>query len=313
MGGNALQTPRVLRDTYFTLQRQIFDTIEHDGRLQRLDVLLWEDVERDTFGDIDVYLCPGKEFKETSVQIILDLFHPAIYHQNGSVFSFVLENTQVDMIMVQNDFARVYYGLVLGMYAGDSMKTIGLTLRDSGLYVDIKNGKGDKKMSLLLTNDPNLFLQFLGTKEKPFEMRMDRSFMVEQITNSWWFSISDSGTKKKHRDEHHFCSLLLHSTEKDRCSKPVEYDLSYALDFFGKLVVYQDTLQNILDEEKKSDHKNRIRKMVLSMIMDLGYVKESFQQKYADFQSRYPNYEEWIEKKSLEMIKQECQQFLTGS
>jgi hypothetical protein len=180
--------------------------------------------------------------------------------------------------------------------------------------VDIKNGKGDKKMYLLLSEDPDLFLRFLGTKEKPFLMKMDRSFMVEQIINSWWFSISDSGTKKKHRDEHHFYSLLLHSTEKDRkrCSKPVEYDVSYALDFFGKLVVYQDILQNILDEEKKSDHRNRIRNMVLSMMMDLGYVKVRLQQKYADFQSRYPNYEEWIEKNSLEIIKQECQEFLSG-
>jgi len=316
MGGNALQTPRVPRETYFRLKRQIFDTIQQDGRLERLDVLLWEDTERVTFGDIDVYLCPIHVIQnmEQIIQIIQDLFKPDTFHRNGSVFSFVLENVQVDMIMVQNDFARVYYGLALGMCAGDSMKRIGLTLRDTGLYVDIKNGKGDKKMYLLLSEDPDLFLRFLGTKEKPFLMKMDRSFMVEQIINSWWFSISDSGTKKKHRDEHHFYSLLLHSTEKDRkrCSKPVEYDVSYALDFFGKLVVYQDILQNILDEEKKSDHRNRIRNMVLSMMMDLGYVKVRLQQKYADFQSRYPNYEEWIEKNSLEIIKQECQEFLSG-
>lgn len=167
-------------------------------------------------------------------------------------------------------------------------------------------------MSLLLTEDPDLFLQFIGTKDKPFLMRMDRSFMVEQITNSWWFSVRDSGNKKKHRDEHHFYSLLL----KDRSilgSGPEEYDLSYALNFFGKLVVYQDSLEDILQQEKKSDHRNRIRKMVLSMIMDLGYVKESLQQKYRNFQSHYPNYEEWIENKSLDIIKQECQQFLTRS
>ena len=314
MGGNALQTPRVPRETYFRLKRQIFDTIQQDGRLERLDVLLWEDTERVTFGDIDIYLCPIHVIQNTEqiIQIIQELFKPDTFHQNGSVFSFVLENVQVDMIMVQNDFARVYYGLALGMCAGDSMKRIGLTLRDTGLYVDIKNGKGDKKMSLLLTEDTDLFLEFLGTKEKPFLMRMDRSFMVEQITNSWWFSVPVSGNKKKHRDEHHFYSLLL--KDRSRCgSRLEEYDLSYALNFFGKLVVYQDSLEDILQQEKKSDYRNKIRKMVLSIMMDHGYVKESLQQKYTDFQSRYPDYEEWIEKESLDIIKQECQQFLTRS
>jgi Na+/H+ antiporter NhaD/arsenite permease-like protein len=81
----------------------------------------------------------------STLPLIQHLFLPEMESRQGNVYSFVLERVQIDVIMMKNEFAKIWYGLSLGMCIGESLKQFGWVLRDTGFYIDIKDGKGQTK------------------------------------------------------------------------------------------------------------------------------------------------------------------------
>lgn len=241
-------------------------------------MLLWEDECRESFGDIDVYVyLPRQKVgvenskDDKTVEIIQHLFLPEMESRQGNVYSFVLESVQIDVIMMKNEFAKIWYGLSLGMCIGESLKQFGWVLRDTGFYIDIKDGKGQTKTSFLLTDDPTLFLCFLE-----IEMRMDREFMIQQLQHACWFRRSNNTNNIKKKKYHHFYTPLMESAPLVP-HLPTSRSFSYALDYFKKTVEYDQKVNEILQREREEYRKSYVRKMVLSFIREKGLEKEQIQ------------------------------------
>jgi hypothetical protein len=308
MGGGALKLERIPRDKYILKKTQLNDQIIDDGRLKQVDILMWEDDERKDFGDIDLYF-RGKH--EENVKIAKDLFKPSRFVENGNVFSMDLEGIQVDIITVKNSFAPAWYNLALGLTIGRFFKRHGLTMGDNGLYIEVGPNK------LMLTEDPEQFFRFIGTPEKQFELDHDRAKMIRAIYDSWIYdhdtNFPESKNSKQRKDsEHHFLAHFLDETSRLPKKDTVESRFEFALDYFNVREEYNQMLESIKVQKKMDDRKTHVKKILVPLIGEKGFVREQIGQKYEQFKMSIENFDEWIQEESDEKIKERLRVFLNA-
>ena len=128
MGGNALKnvvTRRYARDEYYALRDRILRRVrEHVPQC----AVPKEFPDKESFGDLDVLMVYSSSI---SLPILIEqLFHPTEIVHNGDVYSFDVEQFQVDFILVpseQFDNALVYFSYSdLGGLIGNVCNRIGL-------------------------------------------------------------------------------------------------------------------------------------------------------------------------------------------
>jgi hypothetical protein len=306
MGGGALNLERIPRDKYMLKKTQINKTIIEDGRLEQVPILMWEDDKRIDFGDIDSYF--KGEHKE-NVDIAKELFKPSRFIENSNVLSMDLEGVQVDIITVKNSFAPAWYGLALGLTIGRFFKRHGLTMGDIGLYIEIGTNK------LMLTEDPDEFFRFIGTPEKQFELVHDRQIMIRQIFDSWIYdhdtNFPESKNSKQRKDaQQHFLADFLDETSRLPKKPIVESRFEFALDYFNARERYNQMLESIKVQKKIDDRKTHVKKILVPLIVDKGFVREQIGEKVEQFKKSIENFDEWIQVEQDEKIKERLRLFL---
>jgi hypothetical protein len=306
MGGGALNLERIPRDKYMLKKTQINKTIIEDGRLEQVPILMWEDDKRIDFGDIDSYF--KGEHKE-NVDIAKELFKPSRFIENSNVLSMDLEGVQVDIITVKNSFAPAWYGLALGLTIGRFFKRHGLTMGDIGLYIEIGTNK------LMLTEDPEEFFRFIGTPEKQFELVHDRQIMIRQIFDSWIYdhdtNFPESKNSKQRKDaQQHFLADFLDETSRLPKKPIVESRFEFALDYFNARERYNQMLESIKVQKKIDDRKTYVKKILVPLIVDKGFVREQIGEKVEQFKKSIENFDEWIQVEQDEKIKERLRLFL---
>jgi hypothetical protein len=306
MGGGALNLERIPRDKYMLKKTQINKTIIEDGRLEQVPILMWEDDKRIDFGDIDSYF--KGEHKE-NVDIAKELFKPSRFIENSNVLSMDLEGVQVDIITVKNSFAPAWYGLALGLTIGRFFKRHGLTMGDIGLYIEIGTNK------LMLTEDPDEFFRFIGTPEKQFKLVHDRQIMIRQIFDSWIYdhdtNFPESKNSKQRKDaQQHFLADFLDETSRLPKKPIVESRFEFALDYFNARERYNQMLESIKVQKKIDDRKTYVKKILVHLIVDKGFVREQIGEKVEQFKKSIENFDEWIQIEQDEKIKERLRLFL---
>jgi hypothetical protein len=306
MGGGALNLERIPRDKYMLKKTQINKTITEDGRLEQVPILMWEDDKRIDFGDIDSYF--KGEHKE-NVDIAKELFKPSRFIENSNVLSMDLEGVQVDIITVKNSFAPAWYSLALGLTIGRFFKRHGLTMGDIGLYIEIGTNK------LMLTEDPDEFFRFIGTPEKQFELVHDRQIMIRQIFDSWIYdhdtNFPESKNSKQRKDaQQHFLADFLDETSRLPKKPIVESRFEFALDYFNARERYNQMLESIKVQKKIDDRKTHVKKILVPLIVDKGFVREQIGEKVEQFKKSIENFDEWIQIEQDEKIKERLRLFL---
>ena len=306
MGGGALNLERIPRAKYMLKKTQINKIITEDGRLKQVPILMWEDDKRLDFGDFDSYF--KGEHKE-NVEIAKELFKPSRFVENDNVLSMDLEGVQVDIITVKNSFAQAWYSLALGLTIGRFFKRHGLTMGDIGLYIEIGTNK------LMLTEDPDEFFRFIGTPEKQFELVHDRQIMIRQIFDSWIYdhdtNFPESKNSKQRKDaQQHFLADFLDETSRLPRKPQVESRFEFVLDYFNARKRYNQMLESMKVQKKIDDRKTHVKKILLPLIVDKGFVKEQIGEKVEQFKKSIENFDEWIQVEQDEKIKERLRLFL---
>lgn len=306
MGGGALNLERIPREKYMLKKTQINKIITEDGRLKQVPILMWEDDKRLDFGDFDSYF--KGEHKE-NIEIAKELFKPSRFVENDNVLSMDLEGVQVDIITVKNSFAQAWYSLALGLTIGRFFKRHGLTMGDIGLYIEIGTNK------LMLTEDPDEFFRFIGTPEKQFELVHDRQIMIRQIFDSWIYdhdtNFPESKNSKQRKDaQQHFLADFLDETSRLPRKPQVESRFEFALDYFNARERYNQMLESMKVQKKIDDRKTHVKKILVPLIVDKGFVKEQIGEKVEQFKKSIENFDEWIQVEQDEKIKERLRLFL---
>ena len=167
MGGNALKnvvTRRYTRAEYYLLKDRILKSLRE--RITQFDVPR-EFPSKETFGDLDVLMvCPPNVQCE---QLITDLFHPTEIVENGGVYSFDVEQFQIDFILVPEEHfqnAIVYLSYSdLGGLIGNICHKIGLKYGIQGLWMNVHTKEFDPTTTstkLILSRETEEIFTFLG-------------------------------------------------------------------------------------------------------------------------------------------------------
>jgi hypothetical protein len=306
MGGKALLLERIPRQQYFLKKSEINNKIILDGRLQQLDILMWEDDTRIDFGDIDLYFLGNHT---ENVEIAKELFLPSTFVENDLVFSMEVDGLQVDIITVKNSFAPAFYSLALGITMGRFFKRHGLIMGVDGLYIPLGPNK------LILTQDPEEFFCFIGEPDKPFHLIHDRKIMIRQIYDSWIYDHDTNfpetrNSKERKNSKHHFVSDFLEETSHFPKKHGVDSRFEYALDYFKKRETYTQMKKSMKLLEIKDHRKTNVKKLLMDVITSKGFVKEQISQKLQEFKKSIENFEEWIQVAQDEVIKESLELFL---
>ncbi|UJR13591.1 hypothetical protein I4U23_000604 [Adineta vaga] len=167
MGGNALKkvvTRRYALDEYLKLKERILNKIrEH---INQCDVPR-EFPCKESFGDLDVLMVCPSSIKIR--QLFEELFHPTEIVHNGDVYSFDVEQFQIDFILVpqeQFDNAIVYFSYSdLGGLIGNICHKIGLKYGIQGLWMNVHTKEFDPTTTstkLTLSTNVQEIFAFLG-------------------------------------------------------------------------------------------------------------------------------------------------------
>jgi hypothetical protein len=307
MGGSALALERIPRQKYMSKKTEINNKIILDGRLEQLDILMWEDDTRIYFGDIDLYFLGNHT---ENVEIAKELFTPSRFVENECVFSMEIDSMQVDVITVKNSFAPAFYSLALGITIGFFFKRHGLTMGVDGLYIQLGTNK------LILTQDPEEFFCFIGEPDKPFQLIHDRQFMIRQIYDSWIYDHDTNfpetrNSKQGKNSKHHFVSDFLEQTSKFPKKHGVDNRFEYALDYFKVREAYNQMNESMKLLDIVDRRKTSVKKLLMVVITSKGFLKEQIAQKLQEFKKSIENFEEWIQVAQDEVIMESLELFLT--
>ena len=167
MGGNALKkvlTRRYARAEYYLLKERILNTLRE--RIPQFDVPR-EFPSKESFGDLDVLMVCPQDVK--CEELITNLFRPTEIVENGGVYSFDVEQFQIDFILVPEDHfhnAIVYLSYSdLGGLIGNICHKIGLKYGIQGLWMNVHTKEFDPTTTstkLILSRDTEQIFAFLG-------------------------------------------------------------------------------------------------------------------------------------------------------
>lgn len=195
MGGQALKqypTQRISSKLYIQLLEKIRYNIELIFGENSFRELLYYRNKPD-FGDMDfVLVTDQKDWKDKIISHWqLD---SARYHSNGNVFSFGVDNFQIDCIRQSSDianFAVKYYSYNdLGNFLGRLTHKLGMKLGHDGLWLVVRSRDTDTRIldKVLLTQDWYKVLDILGLSNSIYDVGFDNlEDVFEYVTSSCWF------------------------------------------------------------------------------------------------------------------------------
>lgn len=172
MGGNALsfETKRLSKDDYQNVYREISSALQSQFWMS----VVYQQVQayrtKADFGDLDVLvLCQSNEMKKKISEFILTKIKPKELVLNGGVFSFDVNDFQVDFILAPDletfHFAAQYFSWNdLGNFIGRTAHRLGFKYGHDGLKYVMRDEDDPSYVisEVFLTKDPDEALEFLG-------------------------------------------------------------------------------------------------------------------------------------------------------
>lgn len=148
---------------------------------------------KESFGDADIlyYRAADKPF---NAEYIKYLFNPSEIHMNGGVATFDYKELQVDLIFTESrkfNYALSYYSYNdMGNFLGKLARHFGLSHGHKGLYLPIRDDNENLVESILVTEDHNKFLYFVGLDRDVFHDGFDTMEDVYRyVQSSPYFNI----------------------------------------------------------------------------------------------------------------------------
>jgi hypothetical protein len=242
MGGNALKnvvTRRYARAEYYILKERILNKIrEH---IHQFDVPK-EVPYKESFGDLDVLMvCPPSINIENLIE---ELFHPTEIVHNGDVYSFDVEQFQIDFILIpkeQFENAIVYFSYSdLGGLIGNICHKIGLKYGIQGLWMNVHTKEFDpttKSTKLILSTNVQQIFDFLGYNYERYMQGFDNE-------NDFFQWISEG----KYFRRYYFDDDQLNHAHRQR---------TYKRPIYIKFIAYLNEQQ--IDDSREDDREELIR------------------------------------------------------
>ncbi len=212
MGGNALKnttTRRYTADEYFALVDEILLKTNKLHAVSRLEVIPAYN-EKTSFGDMDI-LYSVFDGSALHVQNIVDLFQPNEIVKNGDVISFDYKELQIDLIFTPEekfDYALSYFSWNdLGNLTGKLAKRFNLSHGHKGLYLPLRDEAGNKYDSILITEDHDRALKFVGLDPEVFNAGFDNlqqifEFVASSVNySSEWYKLENVSSIGRIRDK----------------------------------------------------------------------------------------------------------------
>jgi hypothetical protein len=177
MGGNALknhETRRYAKDEYLSLERRIFLDFKDLFDTYPLQIPYFS--FKDSFGDMDLIIT-ANELPPNWKQILIDFYDldESMYTSNGGVFSFAVENFQIDLITAENylaaEMAVSYFAFNdLGNLIGRIFHKLGMKYGHKGLSLVVRPDDNSHVMNeILLTQDMQIILSILGLSYEKYQ------------------------------------------------------------------------------------------------------------------------------------------------
>lgn len=324
MGGNALKnvvTRRYQRDEYQRLKEKILEKIR--PHVDRAEVPR-EFPSKESFGDLDVLIVCPSTIKMND--LITEQFHPNEISPNGNVYSFDVEQFQIDFILIpaeQIENAIVYFSYSdLGGLIGNICHKIGLKYGSQGLWMNVHTKEFDPTTTstqLMLSRNVEEIFSFL---DFDFQ-RYSKGFENENEFFQW---IVDS----RYFRRFYFDPEQLNHANRQRTAKRPIYlkfidflsrknvergenvDISQevrqrALTFFNKQNEYDQGIQTRLEREKaKLKYNGRMFIDIASNRQMIGVLKEKFERRIAPTNGEF---ERWLAENDVERIREEIDKF----
>ena len=177
MGGNALknhETRRYTKDEYLALERRIFADFKDLFDTYPLRIPYYS--SKESFGDMGLIIA-ANELPPDWNQILINFYNldESMYSSNGGVFSFAVENFQIDLITAKDYPAAVMavsyfsYG-DLGNLIGRIFHKLGMKYGHKGLSLVIRPDDNAHVMNeILLTQDMQIILSILGLSYEKYQ------------------------------------------------------------------------------------------------------------------------------------------------
>ena len=332
MGGHALKnvsTRRYTRTEYFLLKERILNKLQ--GHINRFDVPK-EFPCKDSFGDLDILLVVPSS---TDVRTLInELFHPTEIVHNGDVYSFDVEQFQIDFILVDEerfDNALVYFSYSdLGGLIGNICQKIGLKYGIQGLWMNVHDQEGDPTTTstrLILSTDVKQIFHFLGydyeTYCQGFQHEND---FFQWIRQGKYFRSSyfdDNRLNHAHRQRSSKRPVFMkfraylneQNVDQNEINRSFDDDADQliftvrqqALIYFNK----QDEYHRIIQE--REDKRHIREKYNGRYFSDLDNDKSMIHVHMKSFEKRFAQTDEefrrWVIKTDVEQIKQEIDKY----
>lgn len=208
MGGNALKntiTRRYNKDEYYKLEKKMIETLSKKFDKAQSTICY---KEKDSFGDMDI-LVLSDNLTFDILEYIQETFNPTQIVKNSNVYSFDVEELQIDLQLVPKELwetSVIYYSYNdLHSFIGKIARRFGLKwgwdgLKWSGFTLKNKN-------SVLLTKSYKVALEFLGFDYKRYDEGFNtREDIYDYIINSKYYEPSvfyfqNMNSNDKNRDK----------------------------------------------------------------------------------------------------------------
>ena len=332
MGGNALKnvvTRRYARDEYYALKDRILRRVR--DHIPQCDVPK-EFPGKESFGDLDVLMVYSST---VSIRDLIEqLFHPTEIVDNGDVYSFDVEQFQVDFILIPSEqfhHALVYFSYSdLGGLIGNVCHKIGLKYGIQGLWMNVHTKEFDPTTTstkLLLSADVKEIFDFLGYDHERYlqGFETDKEFFHWIVQGKYFRRLYFESDQLNHAHRQRTSKRPIYikfiayldeqqirddsaqgSTEHDRAQLSVAVRHE-ALIYFHKQEEFERGL-NVRDQRRELKEKYNGR-----FFCDIDKAKTSIGVHMKNFERRFAptddEFQQWVIRTDPEVIKAEIETY----
>jgi len=162
MGGNLFKYPRINKIEYQEIIQKISD--KFSLLFERFQIP-YQIEDKETYGDVDFLVIPAKDINVK--QKIEEIFHPTKIFSNGNIYSFDIENFQVDLILTTKENWDCYFNFLswgdFSMILGRVARLYKLKYGIDGLSLPIRDPIDDHVIEVIsISKDLRQILTFFG-------------------------------------------------------------------------------------------------------------------------------------------------------
>lgn len=192
MGGRALKntiTRRYEKDEYFDMLMKIAELMPDGWHFKHVPAYN----NKKSFGDADILILDDGNLGDIK-QTVQDAFNPNEIFVNGKIYSFNVDELQVDFIMTKPDEWETSYNYFawndLGNFVGKIAHKFNLKYGTKGLFYVYRSENNARILGeIILSRDPSEILDFLGFDYKVWEAGFDeKTDIFDYIISSRYFN-----------------------------------------------------------------------------------------------------------------------------